>query len=683
VSTSPQSISAIPGEPPVGLDVLWEPVQIGTVEVRNRIVVTAHEALYGTIHTRNDAMGKQYAAYLAARARGGAGLVMPGGASVHPTGEKFGHLPLWPKESVGQYRILADAVHEHGAKVFVQLYHAGPQAAGLDFLENQHPPLAASALPSPVTQRVPKAMDRDDIGLIIHAYGVAATHMREAGIDGIELSAGHGYLLHSFFSPLANRRQDEYGGDVAGRCRLIVEVLAEIRAQVGRDYPVGVRMSFDDYIGGAGITHDIAQEILAELHQTGLVDLFSVSGGTYPTIDRMIPPALAGLEGQFASDGARARAVVGDNVPVLVAAGIRTVDVAARLVSEGSADLVGMARAHLADPDVVAKARAGRVSEVRRCTGANQGCVRRAANRNMITCTVNPVAGREQWWGTLPSAETRLRVLVAGGGPAGIKAAETAALRGHEVTLVERSDALGGQLRLAGALPGRSTWLEALEDLTGSIERLGIDVRLGQELTSQGVREFGADRVVIATGSYFQKNGFSSANPTRDGIPGADSHNVFSPVEVLEDLEVVGHRVVIVDDTGDIVPLGLALLLAGRGHEVEVVTAKLHAGSQLLWTLEFPWVYPQLGQAGVHLSEQTLVTRIDDGAVSVASIWGESEERTIDADSVVLVMERRSDDALYESLRAAGIDAQRIGDCVAPRDVDDAIYEGMKVGREL
>jgi hypothetical protein len=264
-----------------------------------------------------------------------------------------------------------------------------------------------------------------------------------------------------------------------------------------------------------------------------------------------------------------------------------------------------------------------------------------------------------------------------------MKAAETAALRGHQVTLLERSQQLGGQLRLAGRLPGRESWLDVADDLAASLTRLDVDVQLGVEATAASVRDAGAERVLLATGSRFDKSGYSSMLPFRDSIPGVESVPTLSPVEVLEDLDAVGKRVAIVDDTGELVALGLALLLTERGHEVELITAKLHAGTQVLWTFEFPWIYPRLKQLGVRFSEQSLVTNIGQDAVTVASIWGAGEPRTVAVDSVVLVMARSSERALAEHLAATPVEVDLIGDCLAPRDVDDAIRDGFERGREL
>ena len=339
-----------------------------------------------------------------------------------------------------------------------------------------------------------------------------------------------------------------------------------------------------------------------------------------------------------------------------------------------------MARAHIADPDLVAKARAGRSREIRRCVGANQGCLRRLFEHGMITCTVNPAAGRERTLGAAPVHVEPRRVLVVGGGPAGMALADTAAAAGHAVTLLEREDALGGQLRLAGRLPNRGNWLELAEDMAAALERRGVDVRLGVEATPAAVGD--ADAVFLATGAGFDRSGYSISTPGRDGIPGAASDHVLDPAQAIADPERCGARVVIVDDNGDHLPLGLALLLAGTGRDVAVVSRQLFAGSGLVATGDLGWVFPELRAAGVAVSGQEIAARIAPGAVAVQSVWG-GGARTLPADTVVLSMLRVADDALHRELAAAGVAATRIGDCLAPREVDDAIYEGVAHGRRI
>jgi 2,4-dienoyl-CoA reductase-like NADH-dependent reductase (Old Yellow Enzyme family) len=660
------------------LDRLWEPIDIGPVTVPNRVFVSAHE----THHGDNRRMTERYVAYVAARARGGAGLVMPGGASVHPHGEHTGHLPIWGKECIPDYGKLAQAVHETDSKVFVQLFHRGLQDVGTDRLEDWHPLPAPSALASPVYGRVAKPMDDEEIADTVRHYGLAAANMRDAGIDGIELSAGHGYLICQFLSPLTNHRTDRYGGSLVNRARFLREIVEEIRRQVGADYPVGMRMSFDELVGDAGITPERAEEILAHVHAWGLIDFVNVSGVNYHSLAYLTFSMSAGFGVQFAPNAERAKRVVENQIPVMVASGVRTIEQAIEVVAGGQADLVGMTRAHIADPEIVNKARAGRAREIRRCIGVNQGCIRRVVFQDKLSCTINPVAGREQRWSpdALSPASAPLSVLVIGGGPAGMKAAETAARQGHRVQLHERAAALGGQLRYAARLPGRSNWLDFIEDLTTQLDILGVDIRTGTPASAETIAAEGADAVLLATGSTFDRSGFSMNTPLRDGIPGAGLDHVVDPVQALDDLGGVGSEVVIVDDLGDTIALTLAILLAEDGRKVEIVTTQLHASPQTLLTMDFPWLYPRAMRAGVRVSAQSYVEEIESERVRLASIWGTGETRTVAANTVVLCMLRRSRDELHQALAQSGIAATRIGDCLAPRDVDDAVYEGMQAG---
>ncbi len=421
---------------------------------------------------------------------------------------------------------------------------------------------------------------------------------------------------------LTNRRTDEYGGSTENRCRFAIETATEIRRRTGAVFPLGIRLSFDEYLGEAGITAEMSEEILSRLDDTRLFDYFSVTAGNYHTIREWVPSMSGGLDGNLAPDAARAKAAISNRVPVMVASAIRRVERAAEIVAGGQADMVAMTRAHLADPEIVNKARAGRSREIRRCVGANQGCLRRLFDHGMITCTVNPAAGRERTLGAAePSVQPR-RVLVVGGGPAGMKLAETAAEDGHAVTLLERSDRLGGQLLLAGRLPNRGNWLQMAEDLAASLERLGVEVRLGAEASAEAVARFGADDVFLATGASFDRSGYSISTPHRDGIPGADGEQVLDPAAAIADPENCGQKVVIVDDNGDHLPLGLALLLAEGGRSVEVVSSELFAGSRLIVTGDIPWLYPQMKEAGVAVTSQAVADRIEPGSVTVSSIWG-------------------------------------------------------------
>jgi 2,4-dienoyl-CoA reductase-like NADH-dependent reductase (Old Yellow Enzyme family)/thioredoxin reductase len=664
------------------LEVLWEPVRIGPVTVANRICVSAHQTHFPA--REMELVGDRYIAYMEARARGGAGLLIVEAGAVHPSTAKVGLIDLYREEIVPGLTRLGNAVHAHGARLFAQLSHLGSQDLGTSDLDRWHPVLAPSALPSTVYGRVAKAMDQADIADVVAGYGRAAANAHAARLDGAEISAGHGYLMCQFLSPMTNRRTDRYGGSVVNRCRLAVEAAEEVRRRCGRDFALGIRLSFDEFVGDVGLTGALSEETVRVLHATGLFDYISITGGNYHTIREWVPSVSGGRDGHLAPYAARARTAVGGEVPVMVASAIRTVERAAEIVAAGQADLVAMTRAHIADPDIVRKTRAGRAGEVRRCVGANQGCLRRAFANNGITCTVNPVAGRERTFGaraTEPAPRAR-DVLVVGGGPAGMQLAETAARRGHRVVLMERAERLGGQLLLAAALPNRGTWGELAADLAASLERLEVDVRLGTEGTPDSVAAAAVDAVFVATGSGFDASGYSIAQPGRPRLEGSELEHVIDPAAAIADPERCGRTVVIVDDNGDHLPLGLALLLAGTGREVEIVTRHLFAGSQLTATGDLAFVLPQLAEAGVRVTAQTSMRRIGAREVTVAGAWG-GGERTIAADTVVLSMMRRSDDALAAALAQRGIAATRVGDCLAPREVDDAIHDGMYAALSL
>lgn len=662
------------------LDVLWEPVHIGPATAPNRIAVPAHQTHFPM--EADDLIGARYIAYMEARARGGAGLLVVEAGAVHPSAARDGLINAYRPEIVPGMRRLGEAIHRHESLLFAQLSHMGNQDPGTSVLDEWHPLVAPSPIPSVVYGRIPKALAAEEIASIVAGYGQTAANAREAGLDGAEISAGHGYLVCQFLSPLTNRRTDEYGGSLENRCRFAVEAAEEVRRCAGEDFALGIRLSFDEGLGDAGLTPEESEGIVRLLDGTGLFDYFSITGGNYHTAHEWVPGMASGYDGNFVPDAERAKGAVGSGAPVVVASAIRTVERAAEIVGGGQADLVGMARAHIADPDLVAKARAGRGGEIRRCVGANQGCLRRLFEHGMITCTVNPAAGRERTLGgTGPPAERR-RVAVVGGGPAGMKLAETAAERGHQVVLLERAGVLGGQLLLAGRLPGRENWLELAASLERSIGRLGVDVRLGTVATAEVLAGIGADEVVLATGSRFDLSGYSISSPGRDTIPGIERDGVIAPDQAIADPEGCGDRVVIFDDNGDHVPLSLALLLAEPGRSVEVVSSQLFAGSRLVVTGDLPWLLPKLASAGVPVTSQFSLDGMDADSVAVSSIWGGGPRR-IPADTVILSMMRVAEDSLVAELAGSGMAVTRLGDCLAPREVDDATYEAVLLGRTI
>src|SRR3954471_12989930 len=427
---------------------LLEPFALRHLRLRNRVMMTAHVTNMAPLHRPTD----QHVAYYRDRARGGIGLIVMGFPSVHPAGvNNVQELAGYDPGIVPGLRAIADAVHEHDTPIIAQLGHGGRQA---NSAYTGQPLMAPSAIPCPFNREMPKAMEAEDIAEVVEAHAQAAEHIVQGGLDGVEIhSAYGGYLLSSFLSPYMNEREDEYGGDLDGRMRLPLRVVHAVRDRVGPDYIVGMQINGDDFSPG-GIELPEAQTIAQRLVATGALDYLVVKGSTYYAADQNVPdwqhpralwlPLAAGI-----------KAAVG-TFPVFAVGRINDPAEANAVIERGQADMVAMTRQHIADPETVRKLVEGRAEDVRPCISCNQGCLDMLPKGRHITCVHNPAAGYEAelGLGTLRTAASPRRVVVVGGGPAGMKVAEIAALRGHEVRLLERRDDLGGQVRLASRLPG-------------------------------------------------------------------------------------------------------------------------------------------------------------------------------------------------------------------------------------
>lgn len=656
---------------------LWQPIELGPVSVKNRIVVTAHALMYGD---KDNLMTQQSIDYYEERAKGGAGLILTEAQAVHGTSRGLGYRTHqgWRTEVIPVYERLAAAVHRHGAKIFVDLSHFGVEDYNGMFLDNWRALWSPSGLPSTTYGEIGKAMTHGDIEQLVAGFGRSARNAKVAGIDGAEVHAAHGYLLCSFLSPLTNRRTDEYGGSTENRCRIVKECAEAVRRECGPDFAVGVRLSLTEYTPG-GIDEAEGVKIARHLADSGLFDYFSISAGNASTFDRVVSPmSMPGP--QLVDLAKRAKEVLGD-IPVVTANGITELSVADSIVSSGEADLVAMTRAHIADPLLVQKAQSGREDEIRHCVRANQGCIGRMSKGWELTCTQNPAAGREKTLGsgTLNLASEPRKVLVIGGGPAGMRAAEVAASRGHEVVLMEQSDKLGGQIRAAAKLTTRGRWSVLVHDMERMLEKYKVDVRLNTTADLDNVRALGPDHVILASGSTWRRDGFSAVLAARPAIPGLDNIRVLDPIQAIDDPDACGDNVVIVDDTGEYTALGLAELLATSGKKVEVVSSKLFLGDNTLMNLDIGHLYPRLDALGVTLTPQHIVTEVTGDGVVLSRIW-DGATKTIPAQSLVTVMLRDAQTALLPQLQEQ-FAVTAIGDALAPRRVDEAIYEGEMAGR--
>jgi mycofactocin system FadH/OYE family oxidoreductase 2 len=655
---------------------LFSPLRIGNVTVRNRIMQTAHVKLFA--HDSVDS--QRNVEYQAARARGGAGLLITGNRIVHPTSTTGFPRVAWAYRpgALDADRRLTAAVHEHGAAIFAQLNHFGVNATS-DSADDYRVLWGPSAVKSPAYGETPKAMEQEDIREVVEWWARSAEASREGGFDGTEVHISHSYLLHQFLSPLYNKRDDEYGGSFENRLRFAREVIEEVRRRVGSDWVVGVRISLSDFIPGALEIED-AVEVAQALEADGRIDYVNVTAAGYHNIFKAIEPSDV-PDGYLVDLTAQVKAAVG--LPVFTVGGIKDATMAEEILASGKADMVAMTRAQIADPEFANKVRDGREDEINHCIRGNQGCIGRVFKGMPIACTVNPAAGREGRLGEAAPAEVPSRWVVVGGGPAGMKAAVTLARRGHRVTLLEQEPKLGGQVNLILRTPGRNEFGWITRDLEVQLRKSGVEVRLGVEGTAEVVRGLAPDGVIVATGAVPSRTGFSSVNPLADQLPGVDQENVLTVWDVLLESRPVGKRVVVLDDDGTRYAAGVTEVLLDRGCDVELVSRWPALFPSTMTTLDMAHIYGRVLGKGLAYRLNSWALGIDGGSVTVFNLYTGAPDTIEGVDTVVLATGPKANDDLYFALKGEVENLHRIGDCLAPRKLDHAIYEGELAGREL
>ena len=651
---------------------VFEPIQIRGVEIPNRVVRTAHLTKLGMGLVSDDLIG-----YHAARARGGVGLSILEATAVHPS-SVLG-LIGYDDSVIPMYKKLMDTVRPLGMRVLQQLWHGGhvyPPPGG-------RPMRGASALPGPVAGLPAVPIGTEEVGDFVAAYAAAARRSAEAGIDGIEIAASHGYLMHQFLSRLTNNRQDRYGGSVENRMRFLAEVLAAVREAVGPDMPVGVRM------GAGQAAGDLDEQTVAEVAQRladgGLIDFLNASMGDYYAMHWM----MGGMDrpaGYMLPSSAKVTSSV-SGIPRILTGRFRTLEEVEQVLRTGECDLVSMVRAHIADPDIVRKTRDGRESEVRPCIACGQGCIARTSGVDArLGCTVNPAVGREKEYADEAiglTAQPR-RVVVIGGGPAGLEAARVARLRGHQVTLYEAYDQLGGALNVARRAPKTQGLDDILEWYKTEMRRLGVECRLSALMDADDIAALDPEVVIVATGAEPTMDGRLIAAPG-EVVDGIDAPHVRTSIQALTQTPpTAGSQALVVDDMGQYEAVSVVEFLLQHGVHVTAATRLPMFGPLVDAAMRMTPALERLNAAPARFTTLTRVTlaSVRPGKATVRSLAGAADS-TVPADLVVLVTYKTPRDELSAELTGRVPDVRVVGDALAARDLQVAIREGNEAARAI
>ncbi len=648
---------------------VFTPLTIGATTVRNRILVPAHTTNYG----ENNLPSERHLAYHRARAAGGAGLNIFEGIRVHRSslGRQQGVNGFDPA-CIPHFARIADAVCAEGGKLFGQIIHLGRH---IDGNYARTPAWSASDIPWTAAAPPPHPMTEEEIALITSAFADVAANLINAGFNGIELTMSHGHLLQQFLSPASNQRTDSFGGSLENRLRFPLNTLRAVRQKIGPDQTLGIRISADEYLPG-GLTLDDMTGIVRHIVDQVQVDFVNVSHSAYHgsyTVSTQMADMAFRLEDFQPLTHAISAAVEGaaHKPVVMTVCRYQNVAQAEQMLASGATDMVGMARAHIADPAIVSKARSGHEHETTPCIGCNQGCAGMLALNLAITCLTNPAAGREAQW-PAPGPSNRIgqrkRVLVVGGGPGGMEAAATAAELGHEVVLAERSDALGGSLLWATRMPLRREFGALLDSQKARMDRASVSVRLGFEADSDSA--LGYDAVIFATG----------ATPRAQVLP--SGVRTLTLEASLSNPNALGDNVTLVDMLGTWSVVSVAEWLADLGKSVTLVSPVGAPG----WTISMYSGFAmrkRLYDKRVRVIQGHALADFKDGMVQLTDLSLGTDGEQLVANSVIapLAAQPRT-----PKDTATGRERPRtftIGDCQSPRTALEAVFEGHEAARGL
>jgi 2,4-dienoyl-CoA reductase-like NADH-dependent reductase (Old Yellow Enzyme family) len=722
---------------------LFTPIRIGQTKIANRVVFAAHL----TNLAEDNLPGPRLIAYYSERAKGGCGLIITEEQSVHLSDWAYQKLIHgFDPHVIPAYLRMTRAVHEHGTRMFAQINHNGMQASSI---YSRRPVLGPSPLPDPIHREMCKELEPEEIAEIVRGFALVARHVREGGFDGAELQASHSSLIRQFFSPYYNRRTDAYGGSLENRMRFVLEVIKAVRAEIGRDFTLGIRLCGDELIP-AGLTLDDVLEIARHLEATGELDFINTSIGEFHNL-YMVEGSMHTPPGYQLFVSAGIRQVV--KLPVFCTGRIKDPVQAERILREGLADMVDVVRGQICDPAFTRKAREGRTEAIRLCISCNQYCIGRMGLNLSLGCIQTPATGNELLFPAIDTINDRkaqsrqpkrsfaaLRmtqssrmkvrrdrmrtsrgvtqsirsrrptVLIVGGGVAGMQAAKVAAERGFRVKLYERQRELGGQINLLMRVPNRVEFGDVSRNLQHEILRFAqdgkkkgqydskavqddrrvgqddrkaglddskgrIEVHLGVEVTAEMVEREKPDAVIIATGSL----------PLLPPIPGSDLPHVATVWQVIQDEKTAqpGEYVMVYDQLGFHQATGTAELLAEKGCKVEFVTPQFFAGGDLSVTLDIELWYRRTLAKGMQLTADYFLGSLGPNSATIINNYTGQPRQLENVELVVLATPQAANDVLYHQLQGKVKQLYRIGDCVAPRRVENAILDGERAARAL
>jgi 2,4-dienoyl-CoA reductase-like NADH-dependent reductase (Old Yellow Enzyme family)/thioredoxin reductase len=647
---------------------LFSPITIGFTELKNRIVSTAHQ----TNHVIDGIPTPDMTAYHVERAKGGAGLLILEAAAVHPSGMLTTHtIAGYDQHVVPAYLDLTNEVHQYGTKVFQQLFHGGREVVSSDY---RSPAWAPSSIPSLRFGTMPRPMSTEEIKDVIEGFAISAKLAKAGGLDGVEICCSHGYLPAQFWSEHTNHRTDEYGGNFQNRLRFIVELMERVWQEVGEDFTVGIRISADEMtMDGTDVKDSV--KIVEYLVDQVRVDFVNVTAGdssTYAGSTHIVPPSP--MKHAYVSPQSFKIRMAGA-VPVFV--GSRIVDPmeAEQIVATGKADLVGMTRSLIVDPELPNKAESGNHHLIDACLGCLQACIGHYHKGLAIGCVQNPSTGKERQVQVLKeSPREKKKVLVIGAGPAGLKAALTLDDFGHEVILADKAEEVGGLLHTLKRAPMRQELAETmLDNYRRKLSISHVKVKLGWDIQPSDVVTISPDAIFCAIGS----------RPLIPNIPGINDPRVITVDELFNQRsKTIGKHVLVFDFGGDWPGIEAAIELAEKGHHVTLISSKLHIGEEVHQYLRNEYL-KKLYQLNIKMIPHYDLGEIKNNQVVIRNLFSYEKETIENWDSIVLSQGRVPNVELYEEIKHSASEVYQIGDCLAPRTIEEATFEGFMTSLQI